>query len=78
MPLAARYWAAKARCTRMERDTLPIDRPEGLQVVAHRSTDGIDGCEVWLYETIGGKHSWRETGVDTPEAVWSFFAKYLR
>ena len=78
VPLAARYWAAKARCTRMERDTLPIGRPEGLQVVAHRSTDGIDGCEVWLYETIGGKHSWRETGVDTPEAVWSFFAKYLR
>lgn len=78
VPLAARYWAAKARCTRMERDTLPLRGPQNLPVVAHRYTDGADGCEVWLYETVGGKHSWRDTGVDTPEAVWSFFARHLR
>ena len=37
-----------------------------------------DGNEVWLYETVGGKHSWKETGVDTGEELWKFFSRYVR
>ena len=58
-------------------DTLP-SRPGGLQVIAHRYTEGTDGNEVWLYETVGGKHSWKETGVDTGEELWKFFSRYVR
>ena len=36
------------------------------------------GNEVWLYETVGGKHSWKETGVDTGEELWKFFSRYVR
>ena len=77
VPTAVGYWAAKNKCLAEQVDTLP-SRPGGLQVIAHRYTDGTDGNEVWLYETVGGKHSWKETGVDTGEELWKFFSKYVR
>lgn len=77
IPMAVGYWAAKAKCLRHRIDTLP-QGADGLQVVAHRFTEGTDGCEVWLYEVLGGTHSWRRTGVDTCEELWSFFSRYVR
>ncbi len=56
VPTAVGYWAAKNKCLAERVDTLP-SRPGGLQVIAHRYTEGTDGNEVWLYETVGGKHS---------------------
>lgn len=78
IPVAVGYWAAKARCARIACDTLPQHPGSDLRVVAHRYTDAADDTEVWLYETIGGKHSWNKTGVDTCEAVWKFFSKYVK
>ena len=77
VPTAVGYWAAKNKCLAERIDTLP-SRPGGLQVIAHRYTEGTDGNEVWLYETVGGKHSWKETGVDTGEELWKFFSRYVR
>lgn len=77
VPTAVGYWAAKNKCLAEQVDTLP-SRPGGLQVIAHRYTEGTGGNEVWLYETVGGKHSWKETGVDTGEELWKFFSKYVR
>lgn len=77
IPVAVGYWAAKAKCLRHRIDTLP-QGADGLQPVAHRFTEGTDGCEVWLYEVLGGTHSWRRTGVDTCEELWSFFSRYVR
>ena len=77
IPMAVGYWAAKAKCLRHRIDTLP-QGADGLQPVAHRFTEGTDGCEVWLYEVLGGTHSWRRTGVDTCEELWSFFSRYVR
>ncbi|SEA83567.1 polyhydroxybutyrate depolymerase [Alistipes timonensis JC136] len=77
IPTAVNYWAAKNKCPEQRIDTLP-SRPGDLQVIAHRYTGGTDGCEVWLYETVGGKHSWTKTGVDTCEELWRFFSRYVR
>ncbi|WP_300736476.1 PHB depolymerase family esterase [uncultured Alistipes sp.] len=77
IPVAVGYWAAKAKCLRHRIDTLP-QGADGLQPVAHRFTEGTDGCEVWLYEVLGGTHSWRRTGVDTCEELWGFFSRYVR
>ena len=77
IPMAVGYWAAKAKCLRHRIDTLP-QGADGLQPVAHRFTEGTDGCEVWLYEVLGGTHSWRRTGVDTCEELWRFFSRYVR
>lgn len=80
VPLAVHHWASKDRCNRIECDTLPVGNPEtGHRVVAHRFTGGTDGCEVWLYEVIGGKHSWFfDRDIDTGEELWKFFSKYIR
>lgn len=77
VPTAVNYWAAKNKCTECRTDTLPA-RTGGLQVIAHRFTGGTGGGEVWLYETVGGKHSWKDTGVDTGEELWRFFSRFLR
>ena len=77
IPMAVGYWAAKAKCLRVQRDTLPAAE-NGRQVIAHRYTGGTDGSEVWLYETVGGTHSWHDTGVDTCEELWRFFSRYIR
>ena len=77
IPMAVGYWAAKNKCLEHRIDTLPRGT-DGLQVIAHRYTGGTDGNEVWLYETRGGKHSWKQTGVDTCEELWRFFSRYVR
>ena len=77
IPMAVGYWAAKNKCLEHRIDTLPRGA-DGLQVIAHRYTGGTDGNEVWLYETLGGKHSWKKTGVDTCEELWRFFSRYVR
>ena len=77
IPMAVGYWAAKNKCLEHRIDTLSRGA-DGLQVIAHRYTGGTDDNEVWLYETLGGKHSWKKTGVDTCEELWRFFSRYVR
>lgn len=77
IPMAVGYWAAKNKCLEHCIDTLPR-AADGLQVIAHRYTGGTGGNEVWLYEVLGGKHSWDKTGVDTCEELWRFFSCYIR
>lgn len=75
VPLAVSYWATINRCTHEETEVLPI---KGNKVIAHRYVDGIDGNEVWLYEVVGGGHSWPNKDMDTAAEIWKFFSKYLR
>lgn len=79
VPVAIGYWVARNRCTREE-----IERVESLQgadghvVVKHRFTGSVTGCDVWLYEVIGGVHSWHTGDIDTGEEVWRFFSRYVK
>ena len=50
----------------------------GRKVIAHRFTGGTGGSEVWLYEIVGGKHSWGEQDIDTGEELWKFFSKFVK
>ena len=75
VPRAVGYWAAVNRCTHEQVEKLPLRRN---QVVAHRYVGGTDGTEVWLYEVVGGKHSWAEKDLDTAQHIWNFFSKYLK
>ena len=79
VPMAVHYWAAKNKCTGMQTDTIPGRTPEnGRKVIAHRFTGGTGGSEVWLYEIVGGKHSWGEQDIDTGEELWKFFSKLVK
>ncbi len=75
VPVAVGYWVAADRCTHSLRDTIP-SRSERL-IVRERYVGGTDGAEVWLYRIEGGKHSWGESDMDTPEAIWEFFSKFV-
>ena len=93
VPLAVGKWADEARCSYEVTDTLSMKivdattaadpKKAPYQVVLHRFLGGVpvsdDGpaTEVWLYEVIGGNHSWSEHSMDTCEEIWRFFSKWL-
>ena len=75
VPAAVGYWVAADRCTHSEVDTLPSR--SGRLVTRERYLGGRDSSEVWLYRIEGGRHSWGEHDIDTPEAIWEFFARFV-
>ena len=78
VPLAVGYWAGVARCTHEEREEIPTKRPDSdNRIIAHRYVGGTDGCEVWLYEIVGGKHSWADKDIDTCAEIWRFFSRFV-
>jgi len=79
VPTAVNAIVALNRCTHEEVTRMESRTPaNGRSVVLHRFPDGDSGCEVWLYEVVGGKHSWHDADIDTGEEVWRFFSKYLK
>ena len=81
VPLAVAKWAVEAKCTHEVTEVLPEKRN---RVVLHMYCGGEPAwkggpeTEVWLYEVIGGKHSWAEADMDTCSEIWRFFSKYLK
>ena len=79
VPVAVGYWVEKNRCTHEETERVGSLRgDEGYPVIKHRYTGSATGCDVWLYEVVGGPHSWFTTDIDTGEEVWQFFSRYLK
>ena len=79
VPLAIGYWVAKNRCTRQEVDTVAsLKGDEGHPVIRHRYSSPTTHCDVWLYEVVGGVHSWHKDDIDTGEEVWKFFSRYVQ
>ena len=79
VPVAVGYWIAKNRCTQetTERGE-SLKGGEGHPVIKHRYTSPTTGCDVWLYEVVGGVHGWHTTDIDTGEETWQFFSQYLK
>ena len=78
VPDAVNYWVECNGCTREVTEELPLKSAESNKVIAHRYVDGKGGCEVWLYEIIGGKHTWATKDLDTAEEIWKFFSKFTK
>lgn len=79
VPLAVGHIASMDKCRYEEVTELPLLNPEkpSNQVILHRFLGGTDGCEVRLYEVVGGKHSWHLDDIDTTEEIWDFFRMWL-
>ncbi len=75
VPRAVSYWAAVNRCTHEVREELP---QRNNKVIAHRYVDGIGGNQVWLYEVVGGSHSWADGDMNTAAEIWKFFSLYIK
>ena len=79
VPVAIGYWVAKNRCTHEVTDTVEsLKGHQGHPVIKHRYTSPTTACDVWLYEVIGGVHSWHADDIDTGEEIWQFFSRYLK
>ncbi len=79
VPLAVGYWVAKNRCTHEVIECVESIRGKnGNLVIKHFFTGSPYGCDVWLYEVVGGGHTWQTEDIDTGEEVWKFFSKYVK
>ena len=38
----------------------------------------FDKQDVWLYEIIGGRHTWGNKDIDTAEEIWKFFSNFIK
>jgi len=78
VPVVVEYWVAKYRCTHEV-----VERVESLkgkgghEVIKHLFTGSPWGYDVWLYEVVGGGHTWATDDIDTGEEVWKFFQHVL-
>ena len=79
VPLAVGYWVARNRCTHEVTERAESLHPEtGRYIIKHRYTGSPYGCDVWLYEVVGGGHTWHTDDLDMGAEIWSFFSKYLK
>lgn len=79
VPVAVGYWVARNRCTSVTEERVEsLKGATGHPVVKHRYSSPSTGCDVWLYEVIGGQHSWHTADIDTGEEIWQFFSQYLK
>ena len=76
VPLAIGYWIAKNRCSHEQVENM--QGHEGHLIIKHRYSSPTTGCDVWLYEVVGGVHSWFTNDIDTGEEVWQFFSRYVK
>lgn len=81
VPLAISHIVSVNDCLSQSIEELPIKRNK---VILHRFSDGKelwkDGprSEVWLYQVIGGDHSWSHNDIDTGDEIWKFFSRFIK
>lgn len=78
VPDAVNYWVERNGCKRETVDTLPLKSAGSNRVVTHKYIDAKGGKDVWLYEIIGGRHTWGNKDIDTAEEIWKFFSNFIK
>ena len=88
VPDAVQYWVHNNGCTREIVDALPQriewciqkegSHKEGShKVVVHKFVGKKRTPQVWLYEVVGGVHSWFNEDMDTAGEIWKFFSECM-
>lgn len=79
VPLAVGYWVAKNRCAEEKTErTESLNKDNGHYIIKHKFTRSATGCDVWLYEVVGGEHSTHTTDLNTGNEIWDFFRQYIK
>lgn len=76
VPDAIDYWVKCNGCDKVEDEELPLKSADSHKVIAHRYIDSQNGNDVWLYEIVGGGHTWGEKDLEIAEEIWKFFSKF--
>jgi len=79
VPVAIGYWIAKNRCTHETTERIEsLKGDKGHPIIKHCYSSPKTGCDIWLYEVVGGVHSWHTGDIDTGEEIWKFFSRYVK
>lgn len=79
VPIAVNRMVALNRCTHEVVEEVPVLNPSnGHRVFLHRYLGGDAGCDVWLYQVVGGTHCWHTVDMNTGAVIWNFFSQYLQ
>lgn len=76
VPDAIDYWVKRNGCDQEQKSSLPLKSADSHQVIAHKYIDSKGGNHVWLYEIVGGGHTWGEKDLDIAEEIWKFFTNF--
>ena len=76
VPDAIDYWVKRNGCEEVTHEELPLKSATSNKVIAHKYVDNKGGNDVWLYEIVGGGHSWGEKDLEIAEEIWTFFSKF--
>ena len=77
VPVAVAAVAANNRCQSYRQEPVATKNNALHNVTRHIYADSPSGCDVELYEVLGGAHSWHDKDIDTGEIVLSFFDRYM-
>ncbi len=82
VPDAIAHWIETNGCSNETTEELPLKTPQSNKVISHKYINDKKGKkrskDVWLYEIVGGVHSWATEDLDTADEVWKFFSKFVR
>lgn len=73
VPDAVQYWVKRNRCTDAHIAELPLKGEGAHRVIARKFTGRKKAPQVWLYEVVGGVHSWFNEDIDTADEILRFF-----
>lgn len=78
VPEAVQYWIKRNGCPNEIVEELPLKGEGAHKVIAHKFVGKKKGPQVWLYEVVGGVHSWFNEDIDTAGEIWKFFSIFAR
>ncbi|MEA5006049.1 MAG: PHB depolymerase family esterase [Rikenellaceae bacterium] len=74
VPDAISFWVKRNECNNLSTTTLPIKKQGSNKVISHKYSNMRGKNSVWLYEIVGGAHSWGQNDLDICDEIWKFFS----
>ncbi len=74
VPDAISFWVKRNGCDKKSTTELPLKKPDSHRVISHKYYNNSGKNSVWLYEIIGGTHSWGQNDLDICDEIWKFFS----
>jgi polyhydroxybutyrate depolymerase len=74
VPDAISFWVKRNGCDKESTTELPLKKPGSNKVISHKYYNNSGKNSVWLYEIIGGTHSWGQNDLDICDEIWKFFS----
>ena len=78
VPDAVKFWVDFNGCTTESVEQIHLGEPQpggsgATKMVKHKFVGKKNSPQVWLYEMVGGGHSWFNYDFNIAEQVWEFF-----